>query len=274
MEFREFSDHEALESIGKVGDDNPRVQWWLEFLTAFDYTPDYRKGSADGKADYLSRLSKPATEHARSWSSSLTPAEGGNTFLMRACGLVTHSSPTPGVGLGGLVPRLDSAVFGGLPFTSSDWRDFGAHGPRMRIDDISAPSGTFVVRVSVSVTTVDRRPGRGENPRTPNTDYSSVFDVPSEGSTGSVKSPRCRDNCRPAFSPLAQRCTGCRFRRDHGSGRVCPCATWQPCASDCNAAFGPHFHPDAPTKSPAASPVPTVPIPSDHGRAEPAGTPL
>ena len=78
-----------------------------------------------------------------------------------------------GVGLGGLVPRAasavlsglvphtESAVLGGLPFTSADYCDFRAHGPHMRIDDLSAPSGRFVARVSASVTTVDRCPGRG-----------------------------------------------------------------------------------------------------------------
>ena len=33
-----FSDHKALENVGKVGDHNARVQRWLEYLTAFDYT--------------------------------------------------------------------------------------------------------------------------------------------------------------------------------------------------------------------------------------------
>ena len=45
--FLLFSDHEALESIGKVGDHNARVRRWFEFLTAFDYTLEYRKGSAN-----------------------------------------------------------------------------------------------------------------------------------------------------------------------------------------------------------------------------------
>ena len=36
--FRIFSDHKALESLGKVGNHNARVQRWLEFFTAFDYT--------------------------------------------------------------------------------------------------------------------------------------------------------------------------------------------------------------------------------------------
>ena len=38
---------------------------------------------------------------------------------------------------------------------------FRTHGPHMRIDDLYAPSGRFVVRVSASVATVDRCPGRG-----------------------------------------------------------------------------------------------------------------
>ena len=42
--FRIFSDDKALENIGKVGDPNARVQRWLEFPTAFDYTLEYPKG--------------------------------------------------------------------------------------------------------------------------------------------------------------------------------------------------------------------------------------
>ena len=54
--FRIFSDHKALESIGKVCDHNARVQRWPEFLTGFDYTLECRKSSANGNADFLSRL--------------------------------------------------------------------------------------------------------------------------------------------------------------------------------------------------------------------------
>ena len=42
--FRIFSDHKALENIGNVGGHNSRVQRWLKYLTAFGYTPEYRKG--------------------------------------------------------------------------------------------------------------------------------------------------------------------------------------------------------------------------------------
>ena len=63
--FRIFSGHKALQSVGKVGNHTARVQRWLEFLTSFDYTLEYRKGSANGNADSLSRLPEPATEHGR-----------------------------------------------------------------------------------------------------------------------------------------------------------------------------------------------------------------
>ena len=65
--------------------------------------------------------------------------------------------------LWGLVPRPDSAVSGGLPLTSSDLRNFHAHGPLMRIDDLSAFGRRVVARVSASVAPVDNR--LGLNPR-------------------------------------------------------------------------------------------------------------
>ena len=104
--FHIFSDHKALESIGKVGNHNERVQRWLEFLVAFDYTLEYRKDSEDGNADFLSRLPEPATEHNRIVLTSLNPVEDGGIYLIKACGLRAPSSPITGVGLGGLVPAL------------------------------------------------------------------------------------------------------------------------------------------------------------------------
>ena len=112
--FRILSDHKALESIGKVGNHNARVQRWLEFLTAFDYTLECRKRSASGNADFLSRLPEPATEHGRNGSTSLTPVEDGGIYLIRACGLYTPSSPIPGVGLGGVVAVLYKTHWTGL----------------------------------------------------------------------------------------------------------------------------------------------------------------
>ena len=113
--FRIFSDHKALEGIGKVGDHNAPVQRWLEFLTAFECTLEYRKGSASGNADFLSRLPEPAKKHNDSESNSVTPVEDGGIFLIHTWGLRTRSSPNSGVGLSGLVPRPESAVLSGLP---------------------------------------------------------------------------------------------------------------------------------------------------------------
>ena len=154
--FRIFSDHKALESIGKVRNHNTRVQRWLEFLAAFDCTLKYRKGSVNGNADFLSRLPEPATEHDRSGSTSLNLIEHGGIYLIRACGLNTPPSPIPRVGLGGLVLSTVRAVLGVLPFTVADCCEFRTHGPRMSIDDISAPSGSFIARVSASVASVYR----------------------------------------------------------------------------------------------------------------------
>ena len=87
-----------------------------------------------------SRLPEPA-KHDRSGSSSLTPVDDGGIFLIRACGFRTRSSPPPDVGLGGLLSRSENAVWGGLPFASSDFRDFCARGPLMKIDQLSVTPG-------------------------------------------------------------------------------------------------------------------------------------
>ena len=74
-EVSHFPGPQGSGNIGKVVDHNARVQRWLEYLTAFDYTLEYRKGSANGNAAFLSRLPQPATEHDRSGSSRLTPID-------------------------------------------------------------------------------------------------------------------------------------------------------------------------------------------------------
>ena len=51
----------------------------------------------------------------------------------------TRSSPIPGVGIGELVPRPGSAVLGGLPLTTSDFRDFAHMVHKLLVDDVSAP---------------------------------------------------------------------------------------------------------------------------------------
>ena len=50
------------------------------------------------------------------------------------------------LGLGRLALSGQSVGSGGLLLSQSDFRDFHEHGPRMRIDDLDAPSGEYVAR--------------------------------------------------------------------------------------------------------------------------------
>ena len=178
-EFHVFSDHKALENIEKVEDHNARVQRWLEYLTAFDYPLDYRTGSAKEISDFLLRLSQPATKDDRSGSSRFIPVDDDAIYLVRACGLRTSSTSNPAIGLIGQGPQPDSAVLSGLPLTSTDFRDFRAHRPRKRIDDLSAPTGTFVARLSALVGTGDDGLGRAPFCPAADANLSPVFAVPS-----------------------------------------------------------------------------------------------
>ena len=104
--------------------------------------------------------------------------------------------------MGGLVPRADSAVLGGLPFTSADYCDFRPHGPRMRIDDPSAPSGRFVARVSAPVAAIDRCPGRERALPAADNAFASVFAVPTGVGEGSAEAPAA---ATPVVQPTPSR---------------------------------------------------------------------
>ena len=58
--FEIYTDHQAFTSIVKVGEHNTRVQRWLEYLSNFLHAGLPQKGSANGNADFLSRLPLPA----------------------------------------------------------------------------------------------------------------------------------------------------------------------------------------------------------------------
>ena len=108
---------------------------------------------------------------------------------MRARGLHTPSSPSSGVGLGELMPRTESNSLGGLPFTSADVCDFRTRGPRIKIDDLFAPSSRFVAHASASVTAVDSSLGRGWASPAADNGSASVFAVPTAVSEGSAEAP-------------------------------------------------------------------------------------
>ena len=164
-------------------------------------TLEYRKGSANGNVDSLIRSPESATEHDRSGLTSFkpvgltspNPVGDSDIYLLRTCGLCTLSSPIPGVGLsglvpraegtglsglvsriesnawigscpaplakstalGGLVPRTEHDVLGGFPLTYTDFHNFRTHEPLIRIDGLSARQGKFVARISASVATAE-----------------------------------------------------------------------------------------------------------------------
>ena len=132
--FLVFTDHQCLQQICKIGETKPRIQRWMEFLSAYNFRLSYRRGQENVNADFLSRLPLPPIADDISGASALTDPDDLGVYLIRACGLTTPSCPIPGVGLGGLAPSPDipvlgglapspdTPVLGGLPLTSDDFR--------------------------------------------------------------------------------------------------------------------------------------------------------
>ena len=76
--FLIFTDQECLQQISKIGESNPRIQRWMEFLSAYNYRL--------ANADFLSRLPIPATAEDISGSSALIDPDHLGIYLIRACG--------------------------------------------------------------------------------------------------------------------------------------------------------------------------------------------
>ena len=165
--FLVFTDHQCLQQICKIGETKPRIQRWMEFLSAYNFRLSYRRGQENANADFLSRLPLPPIADDVSGASALTDPDDLGVYLIRACGLTTPSCPVPGVGLdglvsspdipvlGGLAPSPDTPVLGGLPLTSDDFRT-----PRAPIP-------------SPSATNCPRRP-RATFPQAPYTTYAII----------------------------------------------------------------------------------------------------
>ena len=186
------------------------------------------------------------------------------------------------------MPQPDSAVLGGLPLTSTDFHVFRAHGPRLRIDDLSAPTGRFVARVSAFVGTGDDRLGRTPFWPAADSNFTPVLAVPS-GATppeSPPPAPMPPSEAPVAPPPTSRISTRTRKRTAAAAGAAQTAVDY---------GFGPGRVPRtsssrvdppprvlrlqsplaaAPSASQAPTPVPTVPIPSDRDRAEPLGAPL
>ena len=140
--FLIFTDHECLQQISKIGESKPRIQRWMEFLSAYNYRLSYRRGREN--ADFVSRLPIPPTTEDVSGSSALTDPNDLGVYLLRACGYTTSFCPIPGVGLSGLTspssnnpgtgPNLSpTSVLGGLHLTKNDFRTHRSPMPLRRM---------------------------------------------------------------------------------------------------------------------------------------------
>ena len=135
--FLVFTNPQCLRQICKIGENKPRIQRWMEFLSAYKFRLSYRRGQENANADFLSRLPLPPIEDDISGASALTDSDDLGVYLIRACGFITPPCPvlgvglgelapspyhTPGAGLGGRVPPPDTLVLGGLPLTKDGFR--------------------------------------------------------------------------------------------------------------------------------------------------------
>ena len=102
--FLVFTDHQCLQQICKIGEIKPRIQRWMEFLSAYYFRLLYQRGQDNANADFLSRLPLPPIAEDISGASALTDPDDLGVYLIRACGLTTSTCSVPGVGLGGLTP--------------------------------------------------------------------------------------------------------------------------------------------------------------------------
>ena len=85
-------------TIWEIGETKPRIQRWMKFLSAYNFSLPYRRGKDNANVDFLSRLPRPPTDEDISGSCALTDLDDIGVYLIRACGLVPSSCPIPGIG--------------------------------------------------------------------------------------------------------------------------------------------------------------------------------
>ena len=177
--FLLFTDHQCLQKICKIGETKPRIQRWMEFLSAYNFRLSYRRGQENANADFLSRLPLPPIEEDISGASALTDPDDLGVYLIRACGFATPSCPvpgvgldglapspyhTPGVGLGRLVPPPDTPALGGLPLTRDNFRTYRALMPSTHMT--ACPRRPYTTPTKAPYTTYAIR-ARDDSPRSP-----------------------------------------------------------------------------------------------------------
>ena len=141
--FHIYTDHGALEQLAKVGEQNPRVQRWLEFLTAYQYTVKHRPGKTNGTADLLSRLPLPPTAVDFSPACRLTEPDEPGVYPIRRFSTPIYAldlqCPEIGMHMGGPRPLSPDAVLEGPAPTAADFTDFRIFGPRANISASTPP---------------------------------------------------------------------------------------------------------------------------------------
>ena len=92
------------QQISKIGESKPRIQRWMEFLSAYNYRLSYRRGRENANADFLSRLPLLPTVEDISGLSVLSYPDDFGVYVIRAYDYIAPPCPIPGVNLGGLAP--------------------------------------------------------------------------------------------------------------------------------------------------------------------------
>ena len=75
--FQFFTNYKCLQQIRKIGETKPRIQRWMEFLSAYNFGLSYRRGNDNANADFFSCLLLPPTEEDISGSCVLSEDDLG-----------------------------------------------------------------------------------------------------------------------------------------------------------------------------------------------------
>ena len=135
--FLIYFDDKALEKNTKAGEHNAHVQRGFEVPPTHSYTLEYRKGWFNGNADFLSRLSQPATDLDCTGPNYLISTDTVYTHLIQAFCFTAIVPFTPGFVLGGFIPPASSCFNPIPPFpgTKNDFGVYRRHGSRMDTSD-------------------------------------------------------------------------------------------------------------------------------------------
>ena len=68
-----------------MGETKPRIQRWMELLSAYNFRLSYRRGQENANADFLSRLPLPPIADNVSGASALSDPDDLGVYLIRAC---------------------------------------------------------------------------------------------------------------------------------------------------------------------------------------------